>query len=529
MENGKVYLKPNVLVEPLVNHWYAWSYLISPATAAMYIANSHVKIMQSFAAMPQIHIIALKNPAMMGGPFINYDASRVGDIKKLVDRIVKENAQMLEFAAGVKALDEILSSEGSGYSLEPLYPKVPEVLRGYVELTYDLNNNPSPRFLEGLLYKSKYYNPSIQSVDLSLVVKDERSFIFSTPRLEAEGHLRLNLPFNHHGYDELFKMKTEPRPYGYIKEVLGVGDDQDDLFSTFFTEEEQPDGSRYDGEGVRLRYMGHACVLVETSGVSMLMDPVVSYKDALQTSRYTFQDLPETIDYVLITHNHQDHCMFETLIQLRHKIRNIVLPRGSGGTLTDPSLKLILQHIGFPNVIELDEMETLPVEGGSVTSLPFLGEHADLNVRTKNAFLLELKGRKIMCAADSNNIEPRLYEHIHEQIGDVDVLFVGMECDGAPMSWLYGPLATKPLARKLDQSRRLDGSNCDRGMDLVNRLKPKQAYVYAMGQEPWLTYLTSIQYTEESRPIVESNRLVEECRSRGITAERLFCQKEILL
>ena len=38
-------------------------------------------------------------------------------------------------------------------------------------------------------------------------------------------------------------------------------------------------------------------------------------------------------------------------------------------------------------------METLPVEGGSVTSLPFLGEHADLNVRTKNAFLLELKGR----------------------------------------------------------------------------------------------------------------------------------------
>ena len=48
-----------------------------------------------------------------------------------------------------------------------------------------------------------------------------------------------------------------------------------------------------------------------------------------------------------------------------------------------------------------------------------------------------------------------------------------------------------------------------------------------MGQEPWLTYLTSIQYTPESRPIVESNRLVNVCRTRGIESERLFGHKEI--
>jgi hypothetical protein len=50
-----------------------------------------------------------------------------------------------------------------------------------------------------------------------------------------------------------------------------------------------------------------------------------------------------------------------------------------------------------------------------------------------------------------------------------------------------------------------------------------------MGQEPWLTYLTSIQYTCESRPIVESDKLVEACSGRGLVAERLFGQKEILL
>jgi hypothetical protein len=50
-----------------------------------------------------------------------------------------------------------------------------------------------------------------------------------------------------------------------------------------------------------------------------------------------------------------------------------------------------------------------------------------------------------------------------------------------------------------------------------------------MGQEPWLGYLTSLHYTPASRQIVESDKLVEHCRGRGITAERLYCQKEIVL
>jgi hypothetical protein len=50
-----------------------------------------------------------------------------------------------------------------------------------------------------------------------------------------------------------------------------------------------------------------------------------------------------------------------------------------------------------------------------------------------------------------------------------------------------------------------------------------------MGQEPWLGYLNSIQYTEQSRPIVESGKLVDECRRRGIEYVRLYGHKEIIL
>jgi len=39
----------------------------------------------------------------------------------------------------------------------------------------------------------------------------------------------------------------------------------------------------------------------------------------------------------------------------------------------------------------------------------------------------------------------------------------------------------------------------------------------------------SLKYTEQSRPIVESNRLIQECFSQGLSAERLFGEKEILI
>src|SRR5262245_49248160 len=128
-----VYLKPNVLIEPLYNQWYAWPNLISPATAAMYVANQHLKIMQSFVATPQIHSSELKNPAMLGGPFINYDASRVPAIRELMERTARDHAQMVEFADAVKRLDQLLADEAQGYSLEPLYQRVPDILKGYVE------------------------------------------------------------------------------------------------------------------------------------------------------------------------------------------------------------------------------------------------------------------------------------------------------------------------------------------------------------------------------------------------------------
>jgi len=39
----------------------------------------------------------------------------------------------------------------------------------------------------------------------------------------------------------------------------------------------------------------------------------------------------------------------------------------------------------------------------------------------------------------------------------------------------------------------------------------------------------SVKYTEQSNPMIASNKLIADCRARGLDAERLFGEKEILL
>ncbi|MCE9671369.1 MBL fold metallo-hydrolase [Myxococcus stipitatus] len=528
MSGQAQYLKPNVALEPLYNQWYAWWYLLSPATAPLFVTNLHQKLMQSFVMNPEVHVAALKNPALMGGPFINHPAARAPRVKELLERTQREQAHMLAFTKAVTELEQLLATQNGG-SLEALYPKVPDLLRGYVELTYDLAHRANARYIEPLLYKSRFHQESSQSVSLMQVSSDWRPYIFSTPRLEEDSPLWLKVPYRHEGLDALFRMRHTPGSPGQVAEMLGVPSSMAPRFADLFTPTAPRRAARYDGEGVRVRYFGHACVLLETKEVSVLTDPVISYEFPTELPRYTHADLPERIDYVLITHGHADHLMMETLLQLRHRVGTFVVPRNNGASLADPSLRLMLHHAGFQNVVEIDDLQELAVPGGSITGLPFLGEHSDLTIQAKTAHLVRLGGKSILMAADSNALEPRMYQHLRDIIGTIDILFLGMECEGGPMSWMYGPLLSTPLPRKLDQTRRLNGSNCARATDIFTHLEPKEVYVYAMGQEPWLRHVMVLVYDDTAPQIVESNKFLAYCREKGIPAERPYVRMERVL
>lgn len=522
------YLRPNVQVEPLFDSWYAWPHLVPPATAARNVTERHLKIMDSYIEDYEIHEAAVKNPRLLGGPFMDFEGNRVDEVRALRDKTLARCAPLLELSAALQELDTMLRERAKGFSLQELYAAVPSALRGYVELVYDLNNQPSYRLLESLLYRSRFFLKSEQSLALSVVGVDERPFVLSTPRLSSPDTLLLDMPFDDERVDRLFHLKRTPAALNAIQELFN-GHHDDPLLKTLLTDRAPAPYAGYDGDGVRWRYFGHACILVETREVTMLFDPVISYDYPASIRRYTYDDLPERIDYVLITHDHQDHVLFETLVQIRSRVGLFVVPKNRSGSLQDPSLKMILERIGCRNVLEIGEMEEIPIPGGEITAIPFFGEHADLDIQTKSAYLVRTHGKSLLFAADSCAFDDVLYRHVHSAVGDIDVIFLGMECDGAPLSWLYGPLLTGKLDRRMDQSRRLAGSDFAQAKMLVDTFHPREVYVYAMGQEPWLNYVMSIKYTEQSKPIVESNKLLAECASRGIVSERLFGEKEILV
>ena len=526
----KYYLKNNILLEPLYNQWYAWSYLISPSTAPLYVVNSHINIMKSYIANPEMHARALENPKMLGGPFIDYQGGRVDEISQLLEKTMLEGADMIDFDESVKELYELLE-DADGSTLEDLYDEVPESLKGYVELIYDVNNHASFRFIEALLYESDFYKEESQSVVLSEINQDYRSFLLSTPRLNKPGEVKLNLPFKHAGYDFLAKMRETPQSLDDLQQNLSLNEAQLEALKPFLSEEKpwKAEDRNYTGDQVRIRYFGHACALIQTDEVNILIDPFISYEYPTEIDRFTFSDLPDHIDYVLITHNHQDHVLLEVLLQLRYKIGEIVVPSSGKGTLEDPSLKMTLKKLGFPRVTDVDDLEQLDIPGGEIISLPFLGEHADLNIRTKAAHLVRLHGRSILLAADSSNLEIKLYERLQKVLGDIDVIFLGMESEGAPLSWLYGPLVPDDLTWEMDQTRRLNGSDFQRGYDLVKYFNPQAVYIYAMGMEPWTTFILGAAYEDDSKAIVDSNQLMDACRADGIVTERLYLKHELLL
>ena len=114
-----LFLRPNVQVEPLFAHWYVWSHLIPPATAARNVTERHMRIMDSYINAPLVHANAVKNPKMLGGPFIDYGGKRVDEIADL-RRYTKEKLQPLfELSSAITELDALLRTKATGFSLQP--------------------------------------------------------------------------------------------------------------------------------------------------------------------------------------------------------------------------------------------------------------------------------------------------------------------------------------------------------------------------------------------------------------------------
>ena len=111
--------------------------------------------------------------------------------------------------------------------------------------------------------------------------------------------------------------------------------------------------TRFDGEGVRVTWIGHATTLVELDGFRVLTDPIFSERCSpvgfagpkrLHAPGIALDALPE-IDAIVISHDHYDHLDKESLEALSAKGIPLFVPLGVGSHL---------RRWGIEDVTELD-------------------------------------------------------------------------------------------------------------------------------------------------------------------------------
>jgi len=90
MSDEPRFLRPDIIIEPLVDRFYAWLHTVAPVQAAMNLAFMQVPMLESYLQSPQVHVNASRNPELRGGFFVNIDASRSGEVRGLLASIKRD-------------------------------------------------------------------------------------------------------------------------------------------------------------------------------------------------------------------------------------------------------------------------------------------------------------------------------------------------------------------------------------------------------------------------------------------------------
>jgi L-ascorbate metabolism protein UlaG (beta-lactamase superfamily) len=187
-----------------------------------------------------------------------------------------------------------------------------------------------------------------------------------------------------------------------------------------------------------LVWFGHSSYFMQLDGKKFLVDPVLSGSASplrfttpsfRGSDVYTVDDFPE-IDYLLLSHDHYDHLDYETILELKPKVKKVICGLGVGEHF---------EYWGYDKekIIEKDWEEEVILDSGFVVNVVparhFSGRGFQRNGSLWVSFVLQTPSNKIFIGGDSG------YDTHFAKIGDKFGAFdlVILECGQYDKSWRY--------------------------------------------------------------------------------------------
>jgi L-ascorbate metabolism protein UlaG (beta-lactamase superfamily) len=236
-------------------------------------------------------------------------------------------------------------------------------------------------------------------------------------------------------------------------------------------------------------WFGHSSYFIQIDGKRILVDPVLSgaaspvsfsTKAFKGTNPYAVNDLPE-IDYLFISHDHYDHLDYETIIQLKPKVKQVICGLGTGAHL---------EHWGYnqATIIEKDWHEVIQLAPNfivnTVPARHFSGRGIQRNKALWLSYVLQTPTMKLFIGGDSGY--DAHFEKIGAQFGPFDLAIV--ENGQYDKSWKYIHLMPEQVLQT--------------AIDLkAARLFPVHSSKFALANHAWHAPLTSITALNTSKNI----------------------------
>lgn len=168
------------------------------------------------------------------------------------------------------------------------------------------------------------------------------------------------------------------------------------------------DLSTLPGDKTSVVWFGHSSYFIKLNGMNILVDPVFSEraspfqfigKKAYPIQRpYTLNDFPESLDLVIITHDHYDHLDYNTIKQLHPRVKQFYTSLGVGSHLEAWGVDSV-------KIKEFDWWESRQLEDGvTVVATParhFSGRGFKRNQTLWSSFVLKTDSVTIYVGGDS--------------------------------------------------------------------------------------------------------------------------------